>query len=79
MYTESVQLSEERIKSALQYCYFYCNDPRNDGFTGWAQKQKVHEILMYAERLLKNMPTYAGEEEWLEQKRTEMAFEVLRK
>jgi hypothetical protein len=54
-------------------------DARIDGFNGWACKQKIYEIKMECERLLQQdkCPTYAGEEEWLQEKREERAVAKL--
>ena len=51
------------------------HDPNIDGFNGWGCKQKIYEIKMECERLLQqeDCPTYAGEEEWLQEKRDERA------
>ena len=50
-------------------------DPRIDGFNGFGCKKKIYEIKMECERLLQqeDCPHYAGEDEWLQEKRDERA------
>jgi len=55
------------------------HDPNIDGFNGWGCKQKIYEVYFYAKECLDNAPTYTGEDEWLEEKRLEMAEKRLRK
>jgi len=50
------------IISELQKIYFATTDPRMDGYT---------------KRMLKNCPTYAPEDEWLEEQRLEREKEQI--
>jgi hypothetical protein len=52
-------------------------DPRIDGFNGWGCKQKCYEVLFELQKILDNAPTYAGEEEWLAEKKQERVQEIL--
>jgi len=63
------------IKEQLYQWYGVMTDPRIDGFNGWGCKKKIYEIKMECERLLEqhDCPTYAGEDEWLQEKRDERA------
>tara|TARA_B100000927_G_C16459194_1_gene467150 strand:+ start:479 stop:748 length:270 start_codon:yes stop_codon:yes gene_type:complete len=67
------------IKEQLYQWYGVMTDPRIDGFNGWGCKQKIYEIKMECERLLQqeNCPTYAGEQEWLQEKKDERAVQRL--
>jgi len=69
----------EKIKEQLYQWYGVMTDPRIDGFNGWGCKQKIYEIKMECERLLEqpDCPTYAGESEWLAEKREERAVKKL--
>ena len=49
------------------------HDHNIDGFNGWGCKQKIYKVLWQAEQAIKNAPKYAGEDEWLEEKRLEQA------
>lgn len=53
------------IISDLQKIYFATTDPRMDGFVTWGCKQDLYRVQFALERMLKNCPTYHGEEEWL--------------
>lgn len=70
---------KKTIKQQLYQWYHVMTDPRIDGFNGFACKQKIYEVKMECERILaqENCPTYAGEEEWLQEKREERAIERL--
>ena len=67
------------IKEQLYQWYGVMTDPRIDGFNGFGCKKKIYEIKMECERLLQqeDCPHYAGEEEWLQEKREERAVERL--
>ena len=42
-----------------------------DGFYGFGCKQKIYLVLWAAQKALVGAPSYAGEEEWLEQNHTD--------
>ena len=53
------------------------HDPNIDGFNGWGCKKKCYEVLFELEKIIENAPDYAGEDEWLEEKRQERVQAVL--
>lgn len=59
--------STHDVKLFIEREVFYITDPRMDGFTTWARKQNLYELKFYIEEQLKKCPTYAGEDEWLEE------------
>ena len=59
------------IISELQKIYFATTDSKMDGFTTWGCKQDLYRVQFALERMLKNCPTYHGEEEWLEEQQLE--------
>jgi hypothetical protein len=61
------------IKEQLWQWEGVMHDPNIDGFNGFGCKQKIYKVLWQAEQAIKNAPKYAGEEEWLEEKRLEKA------
>jgi len=69
----------KKIKEQLYQWYGVMTDPRIDGFNGWGCKQKIYEIKMECERLLEQQdcPTYAGEPEWLQERKEEKAVRKL--
>lgn len=66
-----------KIKEQLWQWEGVMNDPRIDGFNGWGCKQKIYEVKFFIDKILDNAPKYAGEEEWLEEKRLDRAVERL--
>ena len=59
------------IISELEKCYWATTDPRMDGFTTWRCKQDLYRVQFALEDMLKNCPSYAGEQEWLAQQQLE--------
>ena len=59
------------IISELEKCYWATTDPRMDGFTTWRCKQDLYRVQFALEDMLKNCPSYAGEQEWLDQQQLE--------
>lgn len=53
------------------------HDPNIDGFNGWGCKQKIYEVLFAAQEMIEKAPTYAGEDEWLEEQRFDKAIDKL--
>lgn len=66
-----------KVKEQLQQWYHVMTDPRIDGFNGWGCKQKLYQVKFELEKILENAPTYAGEDEWLEEQRMVRTQEVL--
>lgn len=53
------------------------HDPNIDGFNGWGCKQKIYEVLFAAQEMIEKAPTYAGENEWLEEQKFDKAIDKL--
>lgn len=45
---------------------FYINDPNNDGFTAFAQKQLLYKIKWECEKQLNKSIKFVGEDEFLQ-------------
>ena len=58
----SVQIIQD-----LSSCYAQVISGYNDGFTAWACKQDLYRVKFELDRMLKHSPTFAGEQEWIEQ------------
>ena len=67
----------KKIKEQLWQWDGVMHDPNIDGFNGWGCKQKIYKVLWQAKQAIENAPTYSGEEEWLEEQRTNQAFKKL--
>lgn len=53
------------------------HDPNIDGFNGWGCKQKIYKVLWQAQEAIDKAPKYSGEEEWLQERKDEVAFKKL--
>ena len=42
-----------------------CSSPYNDGYTSFEIKKELYEIKFIIDQVLKNSPSFSGEEEWL--------------
>lgn len=70
----------DNINNALTYIwreYHNCTDPRMDGYTTWASKQRLYEIKFAVDEALEKCPTYVGEEEYLEDIKLKKAIRIL--
>jgi hypothetical protein len=71
------KLGVNKVKEQIWQYQYVCTDPRIDGFVGFDCKQRLYEIKFAVDEALAKCPTYHGEEEWLEEKRTDKAFQKL--
>ena len=58
-----------RLVNEIEGLGHYMRDPRMDGFSSFAAKQKIYEVLWECEKQLKDSPTFSIEEEWLNENR----------
>ena len=68
----------KRIKEQLWQWYDVTQEPRIDGFNVWACKQKIYKVLWQAQEYLEKMPSYAGEEEWLDEQKFDDAVNKIK-
>ena len=66
-----------KVNEQLQQWYHVMTDPRIDGFNGWGCKQKLYQVKFELDKILENAPSYAGEDEWLEEKKMERLQAIL--
>jgi hypothetical protein len=59
----------DKIIQDLGPCYTQVISKYNDGFTAWACKQDLYRIKFVLDEMLKNSPTFAGEQEWVDQQK----------
>jgi len=71
------KLGVNKVKEQIWQYQYVCTDPRMDGFIGFDCKQRLYEIKFAVDEALAKCPEYAGEAEWLEEKRTDKAFQKL--
>lgn len=72
------KLGQNEIREQLWQWEGVMHDPHIDGFNGWGCKQKIYEVYFQAKEALEKAPHYHGEEEWVAERNTEMAFKKLR-
>jgi len=62
-----ITTSFETVERALHEWHYDMKDPRLDGFTGWAQKQKLYRTKKLLDSILSDpdLPIYSVEEDWL--------------
>jgi len=52
-------------------------DPRMDGFVTWGCKQDLYNIKFILDEIIKNAPTYVGEQEWLDERAKEKTWKII--
>jgi hypothetical protein len=55
----------EDIQRQLSACSAQAGSVYNDGFTGWACKQDLLQVKYELDQMLRTLPTFAGEEEYV--------------
>jgi len=65
------------VEHYLRNEYFHESDPMMDGWTTFARKQNIYRVKFLAEELLEKCSTYNGEEDWLQEYRTQLALQEL--
>jgi hypothetical protein len=60
-------LEIDDLKMQLMRAHGSICSPYNDGYVGWATKQELYQIKFLLDEMLKQQPTFSGEDEWLEE------------
>ena len=55
------------------------NNNRNDGYTQFEVKKELYKIKFLLDAIMKDAPTFAGEEEFLEEESKKEVWRVLKK
>lgn len=53
--------------------------PYNDGFTQWMMKQDLYKLKWLIDQILKDSPTFAGEEEFVTEHEKDVMWRTLTK
>ena len=69
--------SWQQMGFALSKQALEMNSPRTDGFTAWEIKKQFWEIKDMLDYIMTEAPTFAGEEEWLQERQTKKAFDKM--
>lgn len=54
-----------------------CSSPYNDGYNAFGCKQDLYQIKELVDRELANLPTFSGEEEWLQEQEKKRIIKIL--
>ena len=55
-----------------------CSSPYNDGYTAFGCKQDLYIIKELIDQQLKNLPTFSGESEWLQEQEKKRIIKILK-
>ena len=67
----------ENVVNQLRSCSYAMSDPGMDGFVTWGCKQDLYNIKFILDDIIENAPTYAGEQEWLEERAKEKTWKII--
>lgn len=54
------------VEQQIYDAYYYCTDPKMDGFTQFGKKQMLYKIKWLVDELLPKCPSFIGEEEFIQ-------------
>ena len=69
---DSNEIKFQLIKAHGEIC-----SPYNDGYTSWNTKQELYQIKFLIDEMLRQQPTFSGEEEWLEEQHKKLMWSEL--
>lgn len=55
-----------------------CSSPYNDGYNAFGCKQDLYKIKEIVDQHLANLPTFSGEEEWLQEQEKKRIIKILK-
>ena len=70
-------ISFNDVLNKIQSINFKMTDPRMDGYTTWGSKQQLYKIKFLVDEYLEASGTYAGEDEWLADQKTQRALKKI--
>jgi hypothetical protein len=68
-----------QVIADCQKMYYGANDPYVTGYVNWPCKQDLYRVKFAVDEMLKNISSFTGEEEWLEQLEKEKVWKALKK
>ena len=74
-----IDWSFEKIANELRKCNYAMHDRYATGFETWGCKQDLYRAKFLVDQLLDEAPTYAGEQEWLNEMEKERVWQTLNK
>lgn len=82
MYTGQNMIKDwnrEKIEQEIWKIKYAAIDPRMDGFVTWGCKKDLILLKYYVDEALAECPTYAGEQEFIDEIEAEKTFKILQK
>ncbi len=73
-----IDWSLKTIKEEVDKIKYAESDKRMDGFTTWACKKGLYQVLWYVEETLKECSTYVDEDKFIEEHETDEMWDILR-
>jgi len=55
-----------------------CSSSHNDGYTAFGCKQDLYQIKEVIDAAIRNSPTFAGEQEWLQEQEKKRIIKILK-
>jgi hypothetical protein len=55
-----------------------CSSSYNDGYTAFGCKQDLYQIKEVIDAAIRNSPTFAGEQEWLQEQEKKRIIKILK-
>lgn len=68
-----------KIISDLRSCAAQVSSPYNDGFTGWSCKQDLLQVKYMLDDMIKDLPRFEGEEEYIRELEKQQVWKTLKK
>ena len=67
------------VEHQLRRMHAGANDPYMTGWNNWPCKQDLYRVKFLVDELLKECPTFSGEDEWLREQEAEKLVRILKK
>jgi hypothetical protein len=68
----------DHITSQINTIYRECSSPYNDGYTAFGCKQDLYLIKAVIDAAIRNSPTFAGDQEWLQAQEKQRIIKILK-
>ncbi len=78
MHLKKIDWNVEDIMRQISKIARECSSPYNEGFTAWGLKQDLYNLKFHIDECLKNSPTFADEEKWLDEQEKKKLIKILK-
>ena len=68
-----------QVHHQIHMCAVEMYSSYNDGFTQWAMKQELYKIKWLIDEIMKNSPTFDGEDEFVKEHEKKVMWKQLKK